>query len=67
MGLNIIVGCFGVDPGVLLLRINKPLNHWPFRQQAMKHPAISPEVTNGGIEKQVSLFRGLWFPDSVES
>ena len=31
-----IVGCIRVDSGVLLLCSNKPLNHWPFRQQAAK-------------------------------
>ena len=53
----------GLDPGVLLLRNNKPLNHWPFQQQDAKQPAVSPEVTDGGTKKQVSLFIGLWFPD----
>ena len=59
------VGCFRVDSGVLLLRSNKPLNHWPFRQQAAKHPVVSPKVTDGGTGKKVSLFRGLWFLELV--
>ena len=54
---------FGLDPGFLLLRSNKPLNHWPFQQQVVKQPAVSPEVTDGGTEKQVSLFKWLWFPN----
>ena len=54
---------FWLDPGLLILRSNKPLDHWPFRKQAAKQPAVSPEVTYGGTEKQVSMLRWLWFPE----
>ena len=54
---------FWLDPGILILRSNKPLDHWPFRKEAVKQLAVSPEVTDGGTKKQVSLFRGLWFPE----
>ena len=53
---------FWLDPGILILWSNKPFDHWPFQQQGVKKPAVSPEVTDGGTKKQVSLFRGLWFP-----
>lgn len=58
-----LLAIVGLDPGVLLLRSNKPLNHWPLRQQAAKQSAVSLEVTDGGTKKQVSLFKGLWFPE----
>ena len=51
---------FWLYPGLLVLHSNKPLDHWPFQQQATKQPIVSPEVTYGGIEKQVSLFKWLW-------
>ena len=31
----------------------KPLDHWPFRQQATKQSIVSPEVTMGGVESDV--------------
>ena len=54
---------FWLDPSIPIVCSNKPLNHWPFWKQAVKQSAVSPEVTDGGTEKQVSLFRGLWFPE----
>ena len=42
---------FWLDPGLLVLHSNKPLDRWPFRQQAMRQPVVSLEVTYGGIEK----------------
>ena len=61
------VGCFQVDPGVLLLRSNRSLNHWSFREQATKEPAVLLEVTDGGTKKQVSLLRRSCFPELFES
>ena len=29
-----------LDPSFVILRSNKPLDHWPFRQQGAKKPAI---------------------------
>ena len=52
-----------LDLGFLILRNNKPLDHWPFREQVVKQPAVSPEVTYGGAKKQVSLLKWLWFPE----
>ena len=46
-----LLAAFWVDLGILILRINKPLNHWPFRPQVAKQPTVSPEVTNGRTEK----------------
>ena len=60
-----LLTAFWLYLGILILCNNKPLDHWPFRQQAAKQPEVSPEVTYGGTEKQVSLFRGLWFPELV--
>ena len=54
---------FWLDSGLLVLCSKKTLDHWPFQQQATWQPTISPKVTYGGTEKQVSLFRGLWFPE----
>ena len=56
---------FWIDSGILILHNNKPLDHWPFWQQDAKQPVVSPEVTNGGTEKQVYLFKGLWFLELV--
>ena len=42
---------FWLDPGLLVVHSSKPLDHWPFRQQAVKQLAVSPEVTYGGTEK----------------
>ena len=61
--LKNLLTAFWLDPGFLILHSNKPLDHWPFRQQAMKQHVVSPEVTYGGTEKQVSLLRRLWFPE----
>ena len=60
-----LLTAFWLDLGILILCNNKPLSHWPFQQQAAKQPPVSPKVTDGGTEKQVSLFRGLWFPELV--
>jgi hypothetical protein len=46
-----LLAAFWLDLGLPVLRSNKPLDHWPFWQQATKQPTISPEVTYGGIEK----------------
>jgi hypothetical protein len=46
-----VLATFWIDPGLLVLCSNKPLDHWPFRQQATKQPAVSPEVTYGGTKK----------------
>ena len=47
----LMLTAFGLDLGISLLRSNKPLDHWPFWQQAVKQPAVSPEVTYGGTKK----------------
>jgi hypothetical protein len=39
---------WGLDLGFLLLHNKKPLNHWPFQQQATRKLAVSLEVTDGG-------------------
>ena len=62
---EICVDYFLARPGYSYTVQQQPLDHWPFRQQAAKQPTVSPEVTYGGIEKQVSLFRWLWFPKLV--
>ena len=54
---------FRLDLGFLILRSNKPLDHWPFWKQATKQLAVSLEVTYGGTKKQVSLLKRLWFPE----
>ena len=56
---------FWLDPSILILHSNKPLDHWTFQQQAMKQPVVSSEMNYGGIEKKVSLFIGLWFSELV--
>ena len=60
-----LLTAFWLDSGILILRSNKPLDHWPFWQQAAKQPTASPEVTYGGTKKQASLFRGFWLPELV--
>jgi hypothetical protein len=67
VGSFFLLAAFRVDLVVLLLCNNKPINHWPFWKQATAQPPVSPEVTDGGAKKQVSLLRGLWSPNSVES
>ena len=57
-----LLAAFWLDPGLLVLHNIKPLDHWPFRQQAAEQPAVSPQVTYGGVEKQISLLKWLWFP-----
>ena len=57
-----LLAAFWLDLGLLVLHNNKPLDHWPFRQQTVKQPAVSPEVTYVGVEKKVSLLKWLWFP-----
>ena len=58
---HVVLTTFWLDPSNLILRSNKPLDHWPFWQQAAKQPIVSPEVTYKGTKKQVSMFGGLWF------
>ena len=44
-----------VDPSSDLVRSNKiPKGYRPTRQQAAKQPEVSPEVTMGGVQTQVS-------------
>ena len=43
-----VLAAFWLDLSLLVLRSNKPLDRWPFQQQAVKQPAISPKVTYGG-------------------
>ena len=49
--IELVLTAFWLDLGILILRSNKPLDHWPFRQQTAKQPTVSPEVTYGGAEK----------------
>ena len=46
-----VLATYWLDPSILILHSNKPIDHWTFRQQAVKQPAVSLEVTYGGTEK----------------
>lgn len=58
------VGFSGEEPSSQLPRINKPLDHRPFRQQDAMQPAFSSKVTYGGVWTQMSTLTktGNLFP-----
>lgn len=61
---ELLLAALGQTQVQQLLCSNKPLDHRPFQQQPMKQPAVSLEVTYGGVQTQMSTLRGtgdlLW-------
>ena len=43
---------FWLDPSLLVLHSNKPLDHWPFQQKAARQLTVSLEVTYGVLQRK---------------